>query len=568
MSHLKKAYVFLLLLTIFIVSNWSLIDYTKFYRGHDPTHSSRIAEMSRALEDGHFPVRWTENFGFGYGMPLFEFYAPLPFYLGSFLYWLNLDMSLVINILYMISGLTALLGSYKLASKLFGSSAGLVAAAAFTLAPYRAVNIFVRGAMSEAWGIMIMPWILLEIVLILENRKNKKAWILLVLSLLVMMLSHNLTTLMFVPVSLIFAVFYALYTGAINWKKKRLVNSVFKIISAYLLSIGLTAFYLFPAFLEKDFTKISSILEGYFHYSHHFLYIRQFLIPSWGYGGSAWGPDDGISFFLGYGQLLALIISVLVLIQIFAKKIRSKKEIVSFFKNHSIYIFFGLAFIFSLYLSLLKSQWIWNNLLLINFIQFPWRWLTVAILFLSLINAYAVTLIKSKVRRYLFSFILIFVLLLNGRYFSFDESKKDSWEIACVSEECIREKMSPILPDYIYINQEPDIEPVKVGEITDHDTEILVNRGHEKLFRVRSEFDEKININIAAYPGWKVEIDGEGVDWETPLCQGFGNIIVEVPAGDHQVGVYFGYTPVRFWSDIISFLSLLIFLYLILDIKK
>jgi hypothetical protein len=50
-------------------------------------------EMERSLQRFEFPVRWSANFGFGYGMPLFNFYAPLPYYLGQPLLFINTFLS-------------------------------------------------------------------------------------------------------------------------------------------------------------------------------------------------------------------------------------------------------------------------------------------------------------------------------------------------------------------------------------------------------------------------------------------------------------------------------------------
>ncbi|MFH2118621.1 MAG: hypothetical protein ABII10_02715, partial [Candidatus Paceibacterota bacterium] len=64
MKKLKAWLPLYFLILIFLASSWSLFS-PKFFRIHDYTHAGRIAEMARALSDGHFPVRWTQNFGFG-----------------------------------------------------------------------------------------------------------------------------------------------------------------------------------------------------------------------------------------------------------------------------------------------------------------------------------------------------------------------------------------------------------------------------------------------------------------------------------------------------------------------
>ena len=70
---------------VFLASSWALFQPELFYV-HDFLHAARIAEMARGLSDLHIPVRWSQNFGYGYGMPLFQFYAPLPYFFGALLY--------------------------------------------------------------------------------------------------------------------------------------------------------------------------------------------------------------------------------------------------------------------------------------------------------------------------------------------------------------------------------------------------------------------------------------------------------------------------------------------------
>ena len=54
-----------------------------FFSFHDNTQVQRVYEMHRALADGHFPVRWVQNLGYGYGYPIFNFYAPFAYYIGG-----------------------------------------------------------------------------------------------------------------------------------------------------------------------------------------------------------------------------------------------------------------------------------------------------------------------------------------------------------------------------------------------------------------------------------------------------------------------------------------------------
>lgn len=556
---MKYRFVSYLLLFLIVVGTcWSLFRPEMFHI-HDFTHAARIAEMTRALQEGHFPVRWTQNFGYGWGMPLFEFYAPLPYYVGSLLYWLGFGLPTTIKLLFILCSLGTVVGGYKLGKYLFGELEGVIVAASLALAPYRAVNLFVRGALSEAWGIMVLPWILFEIIKVVDVKKYKPYWLL--FWLVVLTLSHNLTTLMFFPISFIFAILYAFY----NKKIKHFT----KIVLAYSLSVGLTSFYLFPALLEKDYTVISSILSGYFYYSHHFLYIRQFLIPYWGYGGSAFGPDDGLSFFLGYGQLIALIIlAVTYLFHLKSLKRLSLDKMLT--KQNFLLATSVLFLVTSLLLTTFKSAFLWELIPVLPFIQFPWRWIAPAILFLSLLNGLAITFIKNEIVKKII-FLVLFIILLGNSFYFRPEKYLDNAEVLYYGDQDkIQSKMSDTLPDYI--PSQVDIgtlsKMVSKQKLEDYaNLEVLVNRGHQKLVRTNFSQPQQVEFPIADFPGWYVEIDGVRNDSAKSLGE-LGNIIVTVPQGPHLVGVIFGYTQVRLISDLISLASLFVIIWLTVRTKN
>src|SRR3990170_8274901 len=62
-----------------------------FFPMHDDTQPARLYEMAQALKDGQFPVRWVKDLGYGYGYPIFNFYGPLPYYLGAGFMFLGVD---------------------------------------------------------------------------------------------------------------------------------------------------------------------------------------------------------------------------------------------------------------------------------------------------------------------------------------------------------------------------------------------------------------------------------------------------------------------------------------------
>lgn len=569
---LKKNLVGFLLLLLILLVNRSLFQ-DGFFHLHDFTHASRIAEMGRALADGQFPVRWSPNLGYGFGMPLFLFYAPLPYFLGA-LFWLS-GFSVVtsIKLLYFVLTIITVLGSYRLGKTLAGRSAGLLLAFLYTLAPYRAVNLFVRGALSEAAAMAFFPWVILGIWQLVK-RFEKKSFLLLTLSLAAIMLSHNLSALMFYPLSGFLALLLCFQKE--DFRILPALKRVSTIFLAYLTAFGLTAFYSIPAVLEKDQTIIQSIFSGYFAYNNHFLYIRQFLRDSWGYGGSEWGPNDGISFFFGYAQWLAF---ALVLFGFFALIWRAwRKKSTQFFRSRTFLLLLSSFFLIALtaFLSLLKSQFLWEKLSLLQYIQFPWRWLASTAFFLALLAALLPKFFPKAWQRYAMTTLLLAVSLLNLSYFQPESYLANADALYYSDPQRIRQEMSEILPDYIP-EQMTDQETLKLlaadstlAKPASGAAEVsitpLIEKSAAYLLDVRSEEDSQIIWHVAAFPGWQAEIDEKPIPVKTSEI---GSILLDVPAGQHTVSLRFTEkTPDRLFGDVLSILTILAFGYFLTPFRE
>ncbi len=549
---------------IVILSIWPLFQ-PEFFRVHDYTHAARIVEMAQGLKEGQFPVRWVGNLGYGYGMPLFSFYAPLPYYVGGFLYLWGVGAVLAIKLLYGICAGLTFIGMYLLGVQLYRSRlAGLVAATALSLAPYRAVNFYVRGAVSENWGVMALPWILLGIVRVV--RRESYGAVILLGSLVVLFLSHNITTMIFAPFAIIFTLVFWWMHSRRSAAIKSHVSSLGLLLGVGLLSVGLSAFYLFPALIEKDLTHIGDILGGYFHYSQHFLYARQFVIPNWGYSGSQWGPDDGMSFFLGYGQLAAVVMGAVMVVVAMAKRRISRNNLFVWLLNLSLLLL-------ALFFSLERSKPLWDVIAPLQTAQFPWRFMGIAVVFLALLCGQLVIFFQQARSRIIISVLVVGILLLSLAYFRPESFLEKAEALYFTDPVKIQNQMSGILPDYIPLSFQiksgqaknaedsanPDLTPAQRMISCDHcdskKTTVLVDRAHEKLLRITAGDQSLAQFHVANFPGWQVFVDGQAQELQPDTL---GAISVMIPSGEHTVGVQLHDTPVRGWSDMVSALSLII----------
>lgn len=565
-SKLQKFVASFVVLLIVVFASWALLR-PDFFRIHDFTQGARIVEMTNAIRDGHFPVIWSENLGFGYGMPLFEFYAPLPYYVGTLFYLLGFNLINSIKVLILISTVFTAIGGYLLGKKLYGVSAGLLVSAAITLAPYRAVNLFVRGAISEAWGIMALPFILLGILKTIKNEKN--GWLVLVISILVLLLSHNLTALVFLPFSVLFGAGYLFLEIKQNKKfKKNILNRIAVLAGCYILAVIMSSFYTIPALLEKDFTRLeSTILAEYFDYKLHFVGLKQFVTENWGYGGSTYGPQDGISFYLGFGQLLALFLSTYIVVSKIYTALKNKSKLV-LDKRSVLYLFLLFLFATSLLMATNKTMFIWNAFVPLQFLQFPWRYLSAVSIFLGLLSGSLIHLLPNTIFKYTYvCLVLALTLVLNTKYFQPEFFTSNLTEYYYSDQNKIRTDMSKTLPDYIPVQIEAkEINPVALeGQVLycqvlntcDMPFKILTDKVQEKSVLLTVAEPKNIIFSVASYPGWTGQLDGTISDISSSE-EGF--IQVFVPAGEHTVTIALKSTPIRRISNWLSMGGLTIFL--------
>lgn len=561
----------LLIVCIIGASSWALFR-PEFFRFHDFTQGARIVEMTHALKAGHIPPIWSSNLGFGYGMPLFEFYAPLPYYLGSLLYMFGFSLIDSIKLIMLISSVVTAVGAYFLGKKLFGSFGGIVTSAAITLAPYRAVNLFVRGAISEAWGILFLPLILLGIIKTIKNERF--GWVLLLFSITGLLLSHNLTALVFLPFSVIFGAGYLfLELKKSKHSHKRALYKILQLMSMYLIALLLSAYYTIPALLEKDFTLLESIiLAEYFNYRLHFVGLRQFLTENWGYGGSTYGIYDGISFYLGFGQLFGLLFSGLVVLRSIKSAFQKgfSFRLIKIDYNTALYLLFLLLFGVSLLMSTARFQFVWEFFPPLEFLQFPWRYLSATIVFLGLVVGSLSLILPNRLFKVGYgSVIIILIISMNSNYFRPEELTSDLGEYYYSDTNKLRTTMSITLPDYIPVQIGTKvIKPVALeGQVLYCQVigdcfvnpEIIFNSVNKKIVAVSmansselSDIQVPIIFALADFPGWSATVDGKTVA-VTQSPEGF--VQVMVTPGTHVITLELKSTKVRktaSWSTLLG----------------
>lgn len=504
----------------------------KFFYTQDYIFIARINQMAKALSSGYFPVRWAPDLR--YGEPLFNFYSPLPYYLGGAIGLLGVNFIYVAKILFILSSFLSAVAMYVLCRKMFGKKAGFLGAVLYVYAPYRAVDIYVRGALSETWAFIFFPLIFYTSFLISE-KINLKRIAFLAISLAGLFLTHNVATLMFLP-------FLGLWWGYLLFRDRKW-QLIPALLIAFTLGLGLSAFFLLPAFIERDFIQTKYLIVGYFNFRAHFVAFSQFFSTFWGYGSSLWGRDDGLSFQVGLVNWLVLATGAILAII----RRRDKRFLI-------LISFLGFSFLLSIFMQHNKSAFIWEAIPTMAFIQFPWRFLSISVFITAIAGAAITPYLKKRVNIIYFILILVSVII-SFQYFKPKEYTDDSFFDKFLNRETTRKGVD-LTKDYLPIwVQTIDGELFHVPKSQEGKIEVanFQKQTSKATAEIKVLSDASIIVPIAYFPGWTVTANGNIINQENPTEQGL--IKFKLPAGNYQVQFEFKDTRIRIIGNLISIIS-------------
>ena len=541
------AYHLLLIACLSCFAIWPLF-HLGFFPMHDDTQVARVSQLAAALQDGQLPVRWVADLGYGYGYPLFNFYAPLAYYVGGFLNLVGFDALVATKMMFGLGIILAGVSMYFLAKEFWGRKGGVVAALFYVYAPYHAVQIYVRGSVGELWAYAFLPLVFLGDYRIFKVLPG--AVLLAGLSLAAVILSHNLTALMLVP--FLGIVLVILFFTSKNKKSFLILNSKFII-----LALGASAFYWLPALTEMRFTKVFGQLGGGADWRDHFVFPNQLWTGLWGFGGSAPGRLDGMSFAIGKLHWLAIGVSVALLIcQICRGDPDGRLARLGGHKARSYILAANLAiFGLAIFLLLPLSSSVWQLVKPMAFIQYPWRFLVFAVLAASFAAGSLASLFPKTSMIYIIVSIALAagVIGFNQKYFQPQKDISPDY----LSEMNIKWTTSKVSDEYL-----PRDFPVPASQEEVAWQKVMVLSGqaqisqtvfkaHDYRFQVDAQTDSQVLVNLAYFPGWKVWID----DQPTEPQFANGKVLFNLPASQYQVKFHFANTPVRRVANLVSLAS-------------
>lgn len=568
---------FLIVIVIGLIAVWPFISRASLPEGTDAElHIFRLHELSLLIRGGEFYPRWAPNFYHGFGYPIFNYYAPLIYYLAlPFELLPQVDPVLASKLVLVGGMLLAGLGTYGFVRDNWGKRAGFVAASLYMYAPYlQYIDPHIRGALPEAFSFGIFPLALWAMDR-LRRRLAPWPWLTSVLLVGLVILSHNLMGFFFFGVLVAWAM-WQLPVGLWSTYRKGLsaaqaFRHVAWLLAALVLGLGVAAFFWLPVILERNAVTLSTLIGAGDNYDYrtHFLGLGELLsfsiMPDWG------ATQSPFLFNLGVAQWIG---GLLGLIMLLLNRVRERGQV----------LFFALSSAVVLFMMLPQSQPVWEFIPFLPYFQFPWRLLGAAAFFLAVLGGAgfdgllrSIPSLRSGLRPSWATAAAVLTPMLLALSLSQPAPWSDFGEVNTLRMSMIEnsgrwlgttstadyvpatvdmlperrgEVVSPIAqglpPDRINYDAMPEGARVTSEVIRPLKTRYYVSA--PKQFRLRLyQFD---------FPGWQVRIDGEPA--VTELAQPEGFIVVLVPQGEHVVDVTFGSTPARTLAWLITLVTVAI----------
>ena len=249
---------------------------------------------------------------------------------------------------------------YALAGSPLGRRGGLVAAVAYVFAPYLLACLYVRHALADFTAFAFIPWAFWGFHHYTEAGRHRY---LLVgaPAIALVLLSSNPAALMTMP-ALGLLLVWLTWTGRTTERAATLLRGVWCLG----LGVALGAFFWLPALVEHNLVHPERVLGGYLNYADHFVHLFQLIHSPWGFGLSWPGPEDAMSFAIGPVHLILCGVTIWLLWR--GRNVARRPVAL---------VWFWVALLsLAAFFATNASQFLWDYLPLLRYLEFPWRFLS------------------------------------------------------------------------------------------------------------------------------------------------------------------------------------------------
>lgn len=512
---------------------------------------TRAAKYYLALKQGQIPPRWIADSYHGVGEPIFVYLYPFPYILTTALHILKLPFVYAVRLLFISSFIGSVITMYILLSQLFKKRAAFVGSLLFVWAPYRMVQLYVRGALEETMAYFFIPLIFLFIWLVARKKRFSHVWGGLCLGLLI--LTQSSISLMFLPSILFFMLI-------IIWIKQPTVDYLLKYIGMLVIGFSLAAMTILPNLFERHYIQLDQQIASI--YEKNFIPLNRLIHSEW-----TMIPTPHM---LGKAHILVLIMSIAFLIYIFFKRPKINRLDLLLFLTFILWSL--IPIILALDYPMIKM--LWKNIKVVRVIYVPYLFLQLSIFWISALAAFLIDKIDNKKGIILSGLFIIITITTNisyikpDYYFSITDYDLTGFDGPLSQfEEFLPNTAQKAKNDFAY-------DKFIRSQYSDTNVRVIEKKYHRINIHINAPQKDELILHQLYYPSWEGKIDGHKlfIDYTKPRLDPVtykpiidsGLIYFEVPKGNHDILIEFVESPLRKMANFISFITLLYISYIVI----
>jgi len=272
--------------------------------------------------------------------------------------------------------------------------------------------------------------------------------------------------------------------------------------------------------------------------------LIQLVIPSWNTGFSQPGYSyDELSFQIG---IIALGVYAWTIINL--RKIQETGKVL-------VWLMLGISILY-IFLMLSISEFVWKTFSFLQYIQYPWRLLSFVPISVAYLAAYKID--SLKLHRTQISVIIIFFATIFSYQYMRPVTYEPRVDAYYFTKKDFTDGTSSMGNSFstIWTSWKKD-RPKDVAQIISGDATIVTHKVTpiKYYFEINARVPSIVRFNIVYYPGWTVMIGQSKAPIDFIKD---GVVQFQVGSGITFGSVYFGETPLRVVSDIVSVGSIII----------
>ena len=502
-------------------------------------HLHTMEQFDKDLRSGVIYPRWVADINHGYGILTLIYYPPGFYYLTSAIHAVVPDWLNTLFVLTALSLAASALALYSLARLFYSVLASAVAAAFYLMAPIHMLDLYWRGGLPQVVGYVFPPLIIYFAYKL--GRTGKPRYY------AALGLFYGLHLLTHLPVALMFSYGLAFFTVA--WAvKERDWRIGARLAVAMTIGLLLSAIYWLPAALETRYAYEFATEMFPYHQS----YITLLEVPK-----SSLFPEFFRVLNTVFVAFALALIVILIVLKMISAKDSSEPEEKRRWTPLSMWVVMSIATTFmctsfSIYVSRLLPK--------IQVTVPAWRWLALAAMFVSLLSAATIDLLRRRSAltpsllwacRVAFALVLVVNLTVSIRSTIIKPLKNPTYHPVSTSD-VVESSWTPKdathpqeLPDTGLVVTKPESSVVEITKWEPEYREVHVSVSQPSTVRFKTY----------NFPGWTARVDGNKV----PMLSGSDGVQqIEVLPGLHRIQVSLENTPPRTAGTLLSGFAILL----------